>query len=132
MQPTAQKTRRAAAAQQQCIMLTVLKEIMTESTKNKRGLKEKYRSAYLELSRLVEEADPVQLIAASAPTDEYGPEVASILSRLHETRSVEDVQRMVHEVFVRWFGPDIAGQESDYTVLSKSIWAWSTQPSVPQ
>jgi hypothetical protein len=62
-------------------------DVMTESTKNKRALKEKYRSTYLELSRPVEEADPIQLIAAGAPTDEYGPEVASILSRLHETRS---------------------------------------------
>ena len=57
------------------------RDVMTESMKNKRALKEKYKSAYLELSRLVEEADPIQLIGAGAPTDEYGPEVASILSR---------------------------------------------------
>jgi catechol 2,3-dioxygenase-like lactoylglutathione lyase family enzyme len=51
---------------------------------DQKTLKESYRLAYSELSRLIEEADPIGLVAAGAPTDEYGPEVAEILARLRE------------------------------------------------
>jgi len=101
-------------------------------TTNQKASRESYQLAYSELSQLIREADPIALIAAGAPADEYGPEVSTILARLRETRSVDDVQRMVHEVFVRWFGADIAGSITDYSDLSKNIWAWRTRASEPK
>ena len=99
---------------------------------NQKALKESYRLAYAELSRLVEEADPIGLVAGGAPADEYGPEVSTILAGIRECASVESVQQMVHAVFVRWFGEDIAGHVSNYSDLSKNIWAWKTRASEPQ
>lgn len=99
---------------------------------NRKALKESYQLVYSELSQLIREADPIHLIEAGAPDDEYGPEVSTILAGLREARSVEDVQRIVHEVFVRWFGADIAGPVTDYSNLSTNIWAWRTRSSAPK
>lgn len=71
------------------------------------------------------EADPIGLIAIGAPDDEYDPEVRTILPRLGEANSAGDVQRIVHEEFVRWFSVEVTGPEARYAAVSKEIWqAW--------
>jgi hypothetical protein len=96
---------------------------MTESSrKHRQSLKAVYGSLYSDVSRLLREADPIGLIAIGAPDDEYDPEVSTILPRLRETNTVVDVQRIVHEEFVRWFGADIAGPLTDYADVAERIW----------
>jgi hypothetical protein len=99
---------------------------MTEGRRARRqSLTAAYGSLYVQVSRLLHEADPLDLIAIGAPDDEYDPEVSSILSRLHEAHSAVDVQKIVHEEFVRWFDADIAGQLTRYTDVAQRIWeAW--------
>lgn len=58
-----------------------------------------------------------------SPEDEYDPEVRSILPRLKDARSVDDVQQIVHEEFVRWFGDDIAGPADAYADLASGAWS---------
>ena len=97
---------------------------MTEGRrKRSQSLKAAYGSLYTDVSRLLREADPMGLIAMGAPADEYDPEVSTILPRLREANTATDVQRIVHEEFVRWFGADIAGDRSRYVELAKDIWA---------
>jgi hypothetical protein len=55
-------------------------------------------------------------------TDEYLPEAQAIVIRLSEATSPEDVQRIVHEVFVRWFDRQLAGPVERYRVTAESIW----------
>jgi hypothetical protein len=89
------------------------------------SLRAGYGGLYSEVSRLLREADPIRLIAIGAPDDEYDPEVRTILPRLSEANSAGDVQRIVHEEFVRWFSAEIAGPEARYAAVSKEIWrAW--------
>jgi hypothetical protein len=87
------------------------------------------KAGYLKLRRMAAEIftrhDPIGLIAMGAPADEYDPEIGTILPRLREARDEEDVRRMVHAEFVRWFGPDLAGSEASYTVSASELWlAW--------
>ena len=56
-------------------------------TTNQKALRESYRLAFSELSRLIEEADPIGLAAAGAPDDEYGPQVSTILAGIRESES---------------------------------------------
>lgn len=85
-----------------------------------------YGVLYSEVSQLLREADPIRLIVIGAPDDEYDPEVSTILPRLGEATSADDVQRIVHEEFVRWFGGEIAGSATLYVGVAKKIWdAWS-------
>jgi hypothetical protein len=90
------------------------------------SLKAAYGDLYTEVSRLLREADPIRLIAIGAPDDEYDPEVSTILPRLREANSANDVQRIVHEEFVHWFGAETAGPASYYAGVSEDIWeAWN-------
>jgi hypothetical protein len=72
----------------------------------------------------------MSLTAMGAPADEYDPEVSTILPRLREARAAVDVQRIVHEEFVRWFGANLVGPLTDYAEVAAytdiflcSIWA---------
>jgi hypothetical protein len=96
---------------------------MTEGRrKRSQSLKATYGSLYTHVSRLLREADPMGLIAMGAPTDEYDPEVSTILPRLHEAKAAVDVQRIVHEEFVRWFDADLVGPLTDYAEVAEKIW----------
>ena len=81
-----------------------------------------YGSLYADVSRLIRAADPIGLIAMGAPDDEYDPEVSTILPRLREAKAAVDVQRIVHEEFVRWFGADLIGPLADYAEVAEKIW----------
>ena len=55
--------------------------------------------------------------------DEYEPEVSTIIPRLKDANSAEDVRRIVHEEFLHWFdGEDTAGPESAYSRIAQDIW----------
>ena len=62
------------------------------------------------------------LIAMGAPADEYDPEISTILPRLREASAAVDVQRILHEEFVRWFGADLIGPLADYAEVAEKIW----------
>ena len=96
---------------------------MTEGRRQRsQSLIAAYGSLYADVSHLLREADPLDLIAMGAPDDEYDPEVSTILPRLREARAAVDVQRIVHEEFVRWFGADLIGPLTDYAEVAEKIW----------
>ena len=56
-------------------------------------------------------------------SDEYEPEVGTILPRLKQCRSAQYVQEVVYEECARWFG--IPGEQQKYRAPSQEIWsAW--------
>jgi len=64
-------------------------------------------------------------------TDEYDPEVGTILPRLRDCRSPEQVRRVTHEEFLRWFGGGV-GDEQKYGAIAQEIWdAWRKSPLFP-
>ena len=86
-------------------------------------LKLRYRSLHQRLTELLYRHDPVGLAALGSPKDEYEPEVGTILPRLREAKSKDDVRRIVHEEFVHWFeAQETAGPESAYDAIAQEIW----------
>ena len=83
-----------------------------EILEERRLLKVEYRHLFDDVQSLLFRHDPVR-INFDTNTDEYGPEVGTILPRLRGCTSANDVCRVVHEEFVRWFDADIAGAASD-------------------
>ena len=55
----------------------------------------------------IDEIDPEGLLTIGAPSDEYDPETRTILPRLRDCRSVEDVDRVVRDELARWFTPEL-------------------------
>lgn len=74
---------------------------------------------YDEALALLADHDPIGI--AFHPS-EYDPEVRTILPRLGEAATVEDLTSILHEEFVRWFSPHIAGPPSRYQPLAEDLW----------
>lgn len=70
---------------------------------------------------LLFEADPIG-INFDDNTDEYRAEAETIVIRLPEARSADDLRRIVHEEFVRWFDAKLAGPEDRYRQVAQAIW----------
>ena len=90
-----------------------------EILEERRRLKEEYGRLYDDLEGLLFRHDPIGINFGSN-TDEYGPEVRTILPRLKLCKSIDEVQDVVYEEFVRWFGD--AGTRDKYQVIAAEIW----------
>ncbi len=77
---------------------------------------------YVLVKRAIDQADPIRLLAIGAPEDEYESEIREIASRLGACATLEEVQTLVHEVFVAWFDGGIAGSKEQYRTLAHTIW----------
>jgi lysyl-tRNA synthetase class I len=85
----------------------------------RRQLKLKYGAFYSAIEALFFRYDPMD-INYETNTDEYDPEVSSVLPRLGSCVSPTDVQRVLHEEFTRWFGD--AGPPDHYASIAVDLW----------
>lgn len=93
--------------------------------------RERVRQTHPELFAAVSGAmfhrDPVE-INYHFNTDEYEAEAGTVIPRLQDCRSAEEVTTVLHEEFVRWFGSETAGPRERYLDLSQDIWAlWTAR-----
>ena len=92
-------------------------------------LRKEFGELFDEASSILFELDPVG-INFETNTDEYEPEVGTILPRLRSCFSEVEALRIIHEEFVRWFDEVTAGLESNYEEAAKRLWAaWNRRPA---
>jgi hypothetical protein len=94
--------------------------------------KAKYGALFDEVEEILFRHDPMG-INFGDNINEYATEVGTILPRLVKAKSEVDVQRIIQEEFVRWFGPPDAGLKCgpDFTKEAKEIWhAWLMYPEL--
>jgi len=84
---------------------------------------------FLELRRIINQHDPVGLIACHCPEDEYDPEVETILPRLETAKTWEDVHTVVTTEFLHWFGE--LDDPQTYRAMAQHIHEWLTYHRVP-
>ena len=84
-------------------------------------LKAEFRELFDEVAALLFRHDPVG-INFEDNTDEYEPEVGTILPRLRSCHCADDVRKVVHQEFVRWFDAGIVGSEEHYGKIATEIW----------
>jgi hypothetical protein len=88
------------------------------------ALKLQFGALLQEVSAALFAADPV-CINLGGNTGEYDSEAGTILPRLREAHSADDVQVIVYEEFCRRFGNQVAGEIGRYEEVSAIIWeAW--------
>ncbi|MBF7074612.1 hypothetical protein ISG33_14495 [Glaciecola sp. MH2013] len=80
----------------------------------------KYKKLYFCVSRILYDND-IEGINFGVNDDEYEPEVGTILPRLHDASSVEDIQLILSEEFNHWFGSN--RELDEYYDSAKEIWA---------
>ena len=84
----------------------------------------RYGELFSEVSRILFEDAPIQ-INFGDNTDEYDPEARTIIPRLKNAASEEDVEAIVFEEFCRWFDAETVGEKPRYREASLRIWkAW--------
>lgn len=76
---------------------------MTDPREERKRLKHEYEGLFTELSAYLFEADPMGLNYEINP-DEYEPEVGTILPRVLELDTVDEIADVMREEFNRWFG----------------------------
>ena len=96
----------------------------------RKRLRAQYLELYDSLSELLFRHDPIR-INFEINTDEYETEVGTILPRLHGCQSLEDVQKVVYEEFVRWFDPTTAGGPDCYREIASEIWQLLLKHKLP-
>jgi hypothetical protein len=92
-------------------------------------VKRKYKNLFDEASALLFRCDPIG-INFEDNTDEYEPEIGTILPRLSGCHSPAEVRKVVFEEFRGWFGPESAGDEMSYNEIADELWLlWSAYRS---
>lgn len=81
-------------------------------------LKDEYGELFDAVSALLYRHDPIGIAFDNVNSNEYDPETGTILPRLRNCESASDVQRVVHDEFVRWFDVGTAGSEEHYEVIA--------------
>lgn len=82
----------------------------------------RYHIFFARVSALFFRHDPVGINFGDDNQDEYDPEAGSVIPRLISCQDVQDVERVLHEEFVRWFDADIAGPQERYTPIAAELW----------
>ncbi len=85
---------------------TVRLPVMNEAEQRRAARKRfqaQYRALYDEVLEILLQIDPLG-VHQQDNTDEFVPETASILARLRDARSAEDVEQILHEELRRWYG----------------------------
>ena len=80
-----------------------------------------YPNLFKSISATLFKHDPIG-INFGENIDEYDPEAGSIIPRLKASNTVDDVQTIVHEEFIRWFGIETAGGRDKYHRIAVDIW----------
>ena len=92
-----------------------------EIVEERRRLRAEYGELFNATAALLFRHDPAG-INFDENTNEYEPEAGTILPRLHNCHTVDDVARVVHEEFVRWFDSVTAGPKENYKEIASEIW----------
>jgi hypothetical protein len=73
------------------------------------------------IAALLYRHDPIG-INFEVNTDEYETEAETIIPRLRNCQSADDVLQVVHAEFVRWFDSGIAGPPEHYKEIALEVW----------
>ena len=95
-------------------------ESVNEARVAREVLKTAYRDAFMRLAQILFEEDPIG-INFEDNTDEYEPEAGTILPKLRDCETVEQVQFVIYTEFVRWFDVEIAGPPDRYRSAAERI-----------
>ena len=90
-----------------------------------KSIKIKYPNKFIELRDIINSHDPIGLIKSGAPTDEYEPEVKTIIVQLDDKQNGNEVLDLIYKEFEKWFGD--AGNKENYIELAEDIFIWKKQ-----
>jgi hypothetical protein len=85
-------------------------------------LKQEYTALFEDLSALLYRLDPAGVNYEINP-DEYEPEVGTILPRVKELETVEDIEKVIREELEHWVGGGVRMERATYEELAVEVLA---------
>ena len=64
--------------------------------------------------------DPINL---QAPSQEYDMEARAIAAKINDCKSVDEVQDLIHRVFIEYFDLNTAGDKQKYRRIAEEIYS---------
>jgi hypothetical protein len=95
-------------------------------SKKNASLKKRYLRLVRSVDALLRQHDPMDLLNAGAPSDEYEPEAHAIAGRLTKCADVESCRLAVADVFDQQFGASDRSPEQ-YLDLARELFALKEQ-----
>ena len=74
-----------------------------------------------EMRKIVNKYDPVGIYYTTEAFNEYDPEIRDIYTSFKKSKVLNEFTKEVHNVFVKWFFPSVAGKREKYIDLSKDL-----------
>jgi hypothetical protein len=81
---------------------------------SKKEIKKKWKAEYLEIEKMVNEWDPLNLVKHGAPQDEYDCLSTQLLSLLHKGAQINELNDFVNKELYEHFGLRIEDIKPDY------------------
>ena len=76
---------------------------------------------WLHARTIINHHDPMNLIAAGCPEDEYDPELPAILQSLDQATDIEDLSARIEHVFISMFGGPDSVHFSNWQGLAEDL-----------
>ncbi|WP_298510052.1 hypothetical protein [uncultured Kordia sp.] len=90
------------------------------------SIKHHYGKKFTELRTIINRHDPINLLATGVPSDEYEPEVKTIIVQLEKEMTKEQIHDLIYQEFLRWFENDsVIGKKDSYKKLASAIDRWN-------
>jgi len=106
---------------------------LAERRRRRDRVKATYPQLFDEITAILGTYDPLGIVS-DENSDEYESETGTILPRLEQATSATDVERIVHDEFLDWFGEafrTMVGAEHDLRAAARAIWAaWQHQRGI--
>lgn len=80
-----------------------------------------YHQLFLDIRKILNQYDPVGIIYGDINSDEYDIEVRAILELITDQETHESLAQKLHQVFIRYFDENIAGDYSIYKRIAEDI-----------
>ena len=78
-----------------------------------------YNQALNAVKEVIHAWDPYGLLAGGAPSDEFDPEIAKLVTKVRTISTEEDAVRSIEEVFADFLGDD--GSKMEYKIIGKKL-----------
>lgn len=85
-------------------------------------VKQSQADIFFSVREIINKYDPARLIVIGAPEDEYDPEVKTIVYQLKNDQTIDQIQDLVYQEFIRWFNEKtIYGERESYLKMAIEI-----------
>jgi hypothetical protein len=104
-------------------MSNVREELLLNLRKKRLLLQEQEAESFKQLLNIFQAHDIMHICSPHRDnSEEYAPEVGTVLPRLKNAKSKQDIQDIIYEEFVFWFGSKPIYNRDSYELIANDVW----------